>query len=767
MNQESREMRFFSNKIDTLLFLKNKLTISFVLELYSFSVSEFQKNPDCIFGNISSLYNDAIIVRSAASTEDQHSTNAGHFSSVLNVDSQNRDSVYNAISIVINSYKKDNLSDTELIFVQKQVRNVVFAGVALSYEPVGRKPYFLINYDDNGSTDSVTNGTCKKCMYIARDYNLASNVIASKLCLALLEVEKYCDDDNLNIEFAITQNCEICIFQVRHLRINSYTANNYEILSRKNKIRNDYSLRPLLLSDMAFWNPSEMIGDNPHPLDYSLYEYLVTDNAWNIGIAKMGYFSTNDSLMVKLGNKPFIKLQTGFSALTPQALNDTIREKLTKYYRNILLINKNLHDKIEFEICFTCFDFSTAKKLNKLNDYGFSVDEILAISDTLFQLTNKIIEGYHVALRHDKEKIEVLESKLEELNKSDVSTIEAVVTSLSLILSAIRDNGIVPFARQARSAFIARAFCLSAVESGRITPKQADLFMRSISTIASEMQIDVQRCKNKEMTKEKVIEKYGHLRSNTYDILSPTYKHLGFDEVFGSIGANNLPQYNMQEISNFNLKFPNTEIEVTQFIKDSIANREYFKFLFTKALSYALGLIEVFAQTLDITCLEASYLQIRDILNCNGLQAKQNLLNIIYNNKHNYTINSSMLLPSVISCPNDFDVIRMDEGSPNFVTNKIVEGETIVIEKIDMKTPDVSGKIVVLQYADPGFDWIFTKGTIAGLVTKYGGMASHMAIRCMEFGIPAAIGCGELIYNNIRMSNRVGIDCLAKVVKPL
>ena len=70
---------------------------------------------------------------------------------------------------------------------------------------------------------------------------------------------------------------------------------------------------------------------------------------------------------------------------------------------------------------------------------------------------------------------------------------------------------------------------------------------------------------------------------------------------------------------------------------------------------------------------------------------------------------------------------------------------------------------MVLVNADPGYDWIFAN-SIAGLITKYGGMASHMAIRCMEFGIPAAIGCGELIYNYVVSSKRIKLDCSAKKV---
>ena len=43
-------------------------------------------------------------------------------------------------------------------------------------------------------------------------------------------------------------------------------------------------------------------------------------------------------------------------------------------------------------------------------------------------------------------------------------------------------------------------------------------------------------------------------------------------------------------------------------------------------------------------------------------------------------------------------------------------------------------------------------------------MASHMAIRCMEFTIPAAIGCGELIYNYVIDSKQIRLDCAAKEV---
>lgn len=39
------------------------------------------------------------------------------------------------------------------------------------------------------------------------------------------------------------------------------------------------------------------------------------------------------------------------------------------------------------------------------------------------------------------------------------------------------------------------------------------------------------------------------------------------------------------------------------------------------------------------------------------------------------------------------------------------------------------------------------------------GAASHMAIRCAEFGIPAAIGCGEKIYQRIHRMQIMCLDC--------
>ena len=116
-------------------------------------------------------------------------------------------------------------------------------------------------------------------------------------------------------------------------------------------------------------------------------------------------------------------------------------------------------------------------------------------------------------------------------------------------------------------------------------------------------------------------------------------------------------------------------------------------------------------------------------------------------------------MPPIIFSDRDFDLVNLEKAKPNFITQKQVSGKfTILTKSASPDSVDLTGKIVVIENADPGFDWILSKN-ISGLITKYGGVASHMAIRCSEFGIPAAIGCGENLFSRIQNSRMINIDC--------
>jgi len=76
------------------------------------------------------------------------------------------------------------------------------------------------------------------------------------------------------------------------------------------------------------------------------------------------------------------------------------------------------------------------------------------------------------------------------------------------------------------------------------------------------------------------------------------------------------------------------------------------------------------------------------------------------------------------------------------------------------------GRIVMLPSADPGFDWIFSRG-IVGFVTAYGGANSHMAVRAGELGLPAVIGAGGPRFEAWSQARRLRLDCLNRQVQIL
>jgi len=77
---------------------------------------------------------------------------------------------------------------------------------------------------------------------------------------------------------------------------------------------------------------------------------------------------------------------------------------------------------------------------------------------------------------------------------------------------------------------------------------------------------------------------------------------------------------------------------------------------------------------------------------------------------------------------------------------------------------NLAGKIVCIDKADPGYDWLFSRN-ISGLITAWGGVNSHMAIRSGELGIPAAIGVGENLFDELQTASKIKLDCLTKQIE--
>ena len=196
------------------------------------------------------------------------------------------------------------------------------------------------------------------------------------------------------------------------------------------------------------------------------------------------------------------------------------------------------------------------------------------------------------------------------------------------------------------------------------------------------------------------------------------------------------------------------------FLRQAMEQREYFKYSFTKSLSRVLEMIAIIGDRLGISRTDMAYTDVPQIFALrfydDSKAAGDYLREIIAGRKETYKLDSQLILPSVVTDENDFAFIRTEEVRPNFITEETVCGETILLDG-NTSGSDVEGKIVLAEKADPGYDWIFAHG-IKGFLTKYGGVASHMAIRCAEFGIPAAIGCGERLFTFAKEQERLLID---------
>ena len=534
-----------------------------------------------------------------------------------------------------------------------------------------------------------------------------------------------------------------------------------------------------ILSDMAFWNPAEMIGENPHPLDYSLYREIITSFAWNQGLSYIGYKEVDGDLMYKLGNKPYISLRKSFLGLMPDDVDDRLEKKLLEYYNRKLIADPTAHDKIEFEIAFSEYDFATEDKLRKLETQGFTREEIQDLSDSLFNLTNNAICNFNRNRMKDLRALNGLRVHRENTRSNWLMAHNDVITLLQFfvqLIESIKHYGTPKFARQARLAFISKAISRSLVYRGLFTDKDIDDFMMSIYTVASEYDSDFQDLVDGRITRVTFDEKYGHLRSGTYDITCDTYAHREFDLSKGSAVARKQRQ-TIEQLKHTSLDMVKmldaledigfyVELkEFVDFLRDSMEEREYFKFEFTKTLSLAIDILIDIGDKLGIAKEDMAYLEVTDIqlaVSQPAGEIKKNWLRIIEKNKKAFETDSMLIFPDVVYSQGQLGCIEVWEARPNFITSECVTGEVVLLENYENEDhediADVAGKIVVLPKADPGYDWIFAKG-IKGFITKYGGVASHMAIRCAEFNIPAAIGCGDCIYSFVEKQICITLDC--------
>ncbi len=758
------------SKADTILKLKNFELNFLIPKVYVFKTDEWKSSKFKVIEKIQKNFNSKIVIRSSSFDEDlKNQSQAGKYLSILGVNPKTKKKLETSINKVINSYKKKNLNNK--VIIQRQITNVSMSGVIFTHDLINGSPYYIINYDDNSKkTDTVTAGygqdSNKKLIIYRKGLKSLKSQRFKKLLKCVIDLEKKIKNRYLDIEFVVDTDLKIYLLQVRNISTVSKWNINNKHLEKKIKIDKKFLIRHFstknqILSQMSDWNPAEIIGKNPKKLSSSIYSKLVTSNSWAIAREKMGYNKINKKkLMILFSGKPYIDVRKSFLSFLPNKINSKEKNIIASFWTEKLKKNPFLHDKVEFDIAVTAWNFEIKKKINnnlpqKINSNSKKNLELL-YKDIFIKNINK---NSNASLDKISKKIEYLKSlqKKKFIFKSKKKNIK----NIKLILKQCKSHGIIPFAQAARHGFISKGLIDSMVIRKILSEKRSIELQKAVNTITSNFLNDINLVIKKKITKASFFRMYGHLRPGAYDITSNNYGQMHNTFFYRSFATKkHLFKLKNKERVKIDLLLKKENIDLNsegliKYILKSIELREYSKFIFSKSIDQIFKLIMKIVPKKYKDKEIISHFTISEILE-NKVGQK-----IFLKRKKEYYNNLKIFLPEVIKDTRAYDVIPYMFNIPNFITHNRVVGKVL---NLDNKVKNsLNNRIILIENADPGFDWIFTK-KIKGFVTQYGGSNSHMAIRAAELNIPAVIGCGQKKFDEVKDSSEIEIDCLNKKI---
>lgn len=793
------------SKGQTLERLKPIMTQAIILDQVRFTVKEWHDTSEGVLERIKTYFPSGyLVVRSCALNEDSWTeSHAGKFRTELGLDAGDEQSIMSAIDSVIASYEENGIENNQNeVFVQSYLTNTIFSGVLFTRHHETGAPIIVVNYDDTTrSTDTVTSGQGKNLRTaIIYKHNIQTNVqnrYISQLLKVVFEIEHLLGHDSLDIEFAFDDLDNCYLLQVRVLvggkkDFKIEDVDVYEEIEETKKCVNGLLNHRLFLqgartifANMPDWNPAEIIGVSPRPLAYSLFQHIITDRIWGKAREAIGYRDTHpEPLVVLLAGHPYVDVRTSLNSFLPSGLSQELSEKLVNHSLEWLESNPEFHDKFEFEVALTCLDFDFERHRNRLLENGFSDEEVNAIHKALFSLTDGIICGKTTTIEKQMRLIDQLCSKRKRALSANHDSLVSLIRMVDCLLDDCKRYGTLPFSILARYAFIATSFLKSLHARGIFSSEEKDQLLRSMPAVTTRIYNDLQLLHKGFTTLETFLTNYGHLRPGTYDITSPSYAEAP-DVYFSNLdvastiddrkytqeNAINLFDKKSLEISALirETGFTFSVTELRDFILASIPARENSKFEYTKNINAALSLISEIGSQVGLSKDEMSFMPIKYLLELstnspsNALE-KEWKRTVTFNRKR-YLIQKAIILPHMITNVGDIDYFELLRCRPNYITSKRVTAPVVDVNKINEGVMLV-GKIAFIESADPGYDWIFGHG-ICGLITKYGGVASHMSIRAAELSLPAAIGCGELIGNQVLEAQLIELDCAGQNIRVL
>ncbi len=758
-------------KSESLELIQKKIKNSNIVPKFIyFTKKNYLLNKNYYLKKIKRLFKKRIIIRSSALNEDSNKTsNAGKYDSFI-VDKISIKKVDQFIKKICKKYKKSK----DQVLIQELIYKPDLSGVLFTKDKKTNSNYYEISYDSSKRTDLVTSGKYNdslKLLIIRKSSKKIPNKF-KKLVTITNKLENLFDNERLDIEFCIKNN-QVFILQCRPLlginnKINDKFLNDVVINLKKKfiklqKITPNIFGNKTLLSNMSDWNPAEMIGTNPSKLALSLYSNLITNDIWSKQRVNYGYKDVRPNrLMMDMAGSPYIDLRVDLNSFLPKNLSKKISTKIVNNSIKYLKRNSSLHDKIEFKIIDTCYNFNLNTK-----KYDFlSSNEKKKYFNELKILTNNILNPKKKILENELDQLKILENKIEKIKLSNLSHIQKIF----FLINDCKQMGTLPFAGIARCAFISTNILLSLKNKELLNENELNNFYKSLNTISKDINNNYYKSiKNKNY--EFFIKKYGHLRPSMYSILTDNYKK-NFKNYFPQNKINlkfhkktffKINQNKLQKLNKIFIK-EKLVINFSKFIifaKKSIEYRELAKLIFSKSINEIFENLIKFAKETNIDKNDLNNIDIDIIINAynelNQIKLKKIVLQNINTNKTNHNFTKFIKMPDVIKDINDFDYFESINAKENYITNQTVTSNVLDFSKLK-NYKNIGNSLILIENADPGYDFLFSYN-ISGLITKYGGSNSHMAIRCMELNIPAIIGIGNKRYNEIINARKIFLDC--------
>jgi choline kinase len=749
--------------------------------LVAFTLGEWQSDPAAVVSEIlASVPGEPLIIRSSALREDGWlESRAGAHNSIANVE-RDPAAIAAAVDAVFMSYGTATPDDQ--VLVQRMLRGVAISGVVMTRTHAIGAPYYVINFDDSSSrTDTVTAGGSARTVFVHRGAMLRPELprALSDVIQTVQNIEKLVGHDSLDIEFAVTRAGSVHVLQVRPIAVTHIpepiddAAVAAAVEGARRRITEHEAPAPGLLgrstqySVMTDWNPAEIIGTTPKRLALSLYRYLVTDEVWARQRAEYGYRDVRPCrLLVDFAGRPYVDVRATFNSFVPADLPVAVAERLVDHYLDRLASAPMLHDKVEFDVLFTCLTPQFGADASRLYDAGFSRQDV---DDLEHALRNITVRGFE-RLARDLEYLPAIDAAIEQLSRANCSPLERAFNLLELV----RRRGTPTFAHLARAAFVATALLRAFESGGLISADEQQSFLSSIESVLGRMRADAMCVKVGTMTFSEFVRRYGHLRPGTYDIASPCYASdpetylRPLVEQASEPAPARAAAWNKQTCAAVSsaldgVGLPSDVDRLQAFLRGAISGREEAKFVFTKALSAALECFAEFGEAHGLQRDDLAHLRAADLLECDAVMPDLGgfLYRRVREGREAYHVTQGLCLPAHIGGIADLGCFEQQAAEPNFVTRRAVTSATSTPGSV--LHGDVEGTIVLIPSADPGYDWLLARD-IAGLVTMYGGANSHMAVRAAEMQMPAAIGVGEVLFERVSTARVLHLDCASRTI---